>query len=140
LDRFLGDLPRDFTYAVAIRNSRWVTPGFAELCRKHGVSLVLVDQAWMPHGDEVENRFDPVTSGLSYIRLLGDREVIEQITTTWGEEVLDRGDSLSRWAKFLTRMLEREVPTVVYVNNHYAGHAPATLERLRKEFLKAAGM
>jgi uncharacterized protein YecE (DUF72 family) len=138
LDRFMEALPRDgFTYAVEIRNPKWIGPVFADLCRKHRVTMVLVDQAWMQHADEVEELFDPVTTPeLCYIRLLGDREVIEQITTTWEREVLDRGDRLSRWAAFLTRMLEREVPTLVYVNNHYAGHAPATLERLRARFME----
>lgn len=140
LDRFLDDLPgEDFSYAVEIRNPRWVSPVFADLCRKHRVTMVLVDQARMQHADELEKRFEPVTTpDLCYIRLLGDREVIEQITTTWEKEVLDRGDRLSRWAAFLLRMLEREVPTLVYVNNHYAGHAPATLERLRSQFLQLA--
>ena len=102
--------------------------------------MVLVDQAWMPHADEVESQFDPVTDpGLCYIRLLGDREIIEQVTTTWGKEVIDQSPRLTRWAAFLMRMLERKVPTLVYVNNHYAGHAPATLERLKKLFEEAAG-
>lgn len=140
LDRFLEDLPREgFSYAIEIRNPGWMGQEFADLCRKHRVTMVLVDQAWMQHADDLEKRFDPVTTpDLCYIRLLGDREVIEQITTTWEKEVLDRGDRLSRWAAFLLRMLEREVPTLVYVNNHYAGHAPATLERLRTQFRELA--
>lgn len=139
LDRFLGSLPGDgLSYAVEIRNREWLNRSFADLCRSHGVSLVLTDQAWMPHGDEVERRFDPVTrSALCYIRLLGDRTVIEQITSKWDREVIDRGESLARWARLLVRLAEREIPTVVYVNNHYAGHAPATLERLRGLFEEA---
>jgi len=139
LDRFLGDLPSRFTYAVEVRNPEWIGQPFADLCRKHEASMVLVDQAWMPHGDEVARRLDPVTGRLCYVRLLGDRQEIERITRTWGKEVIDRGDRLRRWAGFLAGMLEREVPTVVYVNNHYAGHAPATAVRLRRLFEEAAG-
>lgn len=138
LDRFLGDLPSGFTYAVEVRNPDWIGKPFADLCRKHEASLVLVDQAWMPHGDEVAGRLDPVTGRVCYVRLLGDRQEIERITRTWGAEVIDRGDRLRRWAGFLADMLKREVPTVVYVNNHYAGHAPATAMRLRELFLEAA--
>lgn len=137
LDTFLADLPTEFKYAVEIRNPKWVGSDLAVLCRKHEVSLVLVDQAWMPHGDEVERRFDPVTAQPCYVRLLGDREVIEQITTRWDREVIDQSPRLARWAAFLIRMLERKVPTLVYANNHYAGHAPATLERLRGLFRDA---
>ena len=135
LDRFLGDLPGGFTYAVEIRNPEWVTETFADLCRKHRVAMALVDQGWMPHADEVEKRFDPITADLCYVRLLGDHQEIEKITTTWEKEVIDRGHRLDRWADFLLRVWERQVPVVVYVNNHYAGHAPATLEKLRSRFL-----
>lgn len=138
LDRFLGDLPFGFSYAVEVRNREWIGKPFADLCRKHEASLVLVDQAWMPHGDEVANRLDPVTGKVCYVRLLGDRQEIERITKVWGKEVIDRGDRLRRWAAFLVGLFEREVPAVVYVNNHYAGHAPATTARLRELFLEAA--
>ncbi len=140
LDRFLADLPGDRTYAVEIRNPAWVTPAFADLCREHDAALVTVDRAWMPHADELEKTMDPVTGGLAYVRLLGDRQEIEKLTRTWEKEVVDRSGRLRRWAGFLARMLEREVPTVVYVNNHYAGHAPATVERLIELFRgEAAG-
>jgi uncharacterized protein YecE (DUF72 family) len=134
LDQFLGDLPGDFDYAVEVRNRQWLSPELAYLLRSHRVSLVLVDQAWMPHADEVLDRFDPVTGPLCYVRLLGDRKEIEAITDTWGEEVIDRRERLDRWVGVLHRMVERQVPTLVYVNNHYAGHAPATVRRLQESF------
>lgn len=137
LDTFLGDLPGEFDYAVEVRNRQWFTPELAYLLRSHKVAMVLVDQAWMPHADEVLDRFDPVTGSFSYIRLLGDRKEIEAITDTWGEEVIDRRERLRRWATVLNRMVERQVPTLVYVNNHYAGHAPATVRRLREYYAEA---
>ena len=137
LDQFLGDLPREFEYAVEVRNRQWVSPELAYLLRSHNVSMVLVDQGWMPHGDEVLERFDPVTGPHCYVRLLGDRKEIEAITETWGEEVIDRRNRMQRWVNVLQRMVERQVPTLVYVNNHYAGHAPATVRRLQEYF--AAG-
>lgn len=135
LDKFLTDLPKEFRYAVEIRNRGWLTGEFAEMLRRHDVSLVLVDQAWMPHADEVEKKFDPVTSNPAYIRLLGDRKEIEAITTSWDKEVIDRGDRLERWAEVVARLVEREVETLIYINNHYAGFAPATAERLHDMIL-----
>jgi len=136
LDRFLGDLPGDLRYAVEVRNRGWLHPELAELCRHHRAALVLVDRAHMPHADEIA--FDPITTDFTYIRLLGDHHGIERLTKTWDREVIDRGERLDRWAAVLTRLLEREIPAFVYVNNHYAGHAPATLERLRRAFADAA--
>jgi uncharacterized protein YecE (DUF72 family) len=134
LDRFLEDLPTDFRYAVEIRNRAWLKPEFAELCRRHNVSLTLVDHAWMPHADELAETLDPVTSDFVYIRLLGNRKEIEAITRTWEREVIDRADRLERWARVLSGFAARGIPTLVYVNNHYAGHAPTTLRRLREMY------
>ena len=139
LDRFLADLPKEgFTFGVEVRNKAWVSPALRGVLAEHGAILVLVDQAWMPMGDEVERRFDPVTGSLAYVRLLGDRKAIEARTTTWEKEVLDPGERLGRWAALLVRLMDRGVKSLVYVNNHYAGHAPPTVRRLRDAFLEAA--
>lgn len=136
LDRFLDDLPGGFRYGVEIRNRNWLTKSFIDVLKRHYVALVLVDQAWMPHGDEVAGKFDIVTSDFAYIRLLGDRKEIEAITKTWDKEVIDRQDRLQRWAELIARLVEREVETLIYVNNHYAGYAPATADRLHDIILQ----
>ncbi len=130
LDRFLADLPRNFRYAVEIRNRRWLTPQFADMLRRHDVALVLVDHAWMPHGEEVMEMFDPVTTDFAYLRLLGDRKGIEEITTTWDREVIDHRESMIRWVDLVARFAERDIESLIYINNHYAGHAPTTADRL----------
>ena len=130
LDHFLTELPPDFEYAVEIRNRTWLGPDLAHLLRRHRTTMVLVDQAWMPHADEVEQMFDPITGPRLYVRLLGDRKEIEAITKTWDTEVIDRRERLRRWASFLTRTVRQGNSTLVYVNNHYAGHAPTTVQRL----------
>lgn len=134
LDKFLSDLPDGFRYGVEIRNPNWLKPDFVEICRKHEAALVMVDQAWMPHGDQLKKSFDPITSDFSYIRLLGDRQKIEEITKTWEKEVIDREDSLERWSAFLLELAADKIPTFVYINNHFAGHAPTTLRRLQEMF------
>ena len=136
LNDFLGDLPRDgYRYAVEIRNKAWLTKAYRDLLARHDVALTLVDQGWMPHGDEVEQKIDPVTSEDVYIRLLGDRKAIEQVTKTWDREVVDHGPSLARWSSLLVRMMDRDVKRVlVFVNNHFAGHGPATVRRLKAMF------
>jgi uncharacterized protein YecE (DUF72 family) len=134
LDRFLADLPGGFAYGVEVRNKAWVGRPLRDLLAARRAAMVLVDQAWMPHGDEVEARMDPVTGDFAYVRLLGDRKEIEAITKTFDREVVDRGDRLARWADLLVRFARRGVRTLVYVNNHYAGHAPTTTRRLKALF------
>jgi uncharacterized protein YecE (DUF72 family) len=135
LDIFLRDLPRDgdrgrMRFAVEVRNKAWVGRPLRDVLAKRDVSLVLVDQAWMPHGDEVAKKMDPVTADPVYIRLLGDRKEIERLTKTWDKEVVDHGERLGRWADVLVRFMTQGVRVLVYVNNHYAGHGPATVRRL----------
>jgi len=132
LDLFMGDLPPDFRYGIEIRNRNWISPELTALCRRHNSALVLVDQAWMPHPDELEAGLDPVTTDFVYIRLLGDRKEIEAVTQSWNREVVNRQDRLMRWADYLRALRDRGLPVLVYVNNHYAGHAPTTVERLRR--------
>jgi uncharacterized protein YecE (DUF72 family) len=133
LDKFLGDLPReDLSFAVEVRNKGWLKKDYFDLLRKHRVTPALVDQAWMPHGDEVLAKHEVFTDVGCYIRLLGDRKRIEKLTTTWGQEVLDQEGPMERWAQVIVDLMARGVRTLVYVNNHYAGHAPTTVRRLRE--------
>jgi uncharacterized protein YecE (DUF72 family) len=130
LDLYLSSLPPDFRYAVEIRNRNWIGADLLEILRRHSAAFVLVDQGWMPHGDELPKRLDPLTSDFTYIRLLGDRKEIEAVTETWEKEVIDRSDRLRRWAKLIRDLSPRVPETFAYANNHYAGHGPATVRRL----------
>ncbi len=128
LAAFLKCLPRDKMFAVEIRNKAWLTPQFADLLREHNVALVLQDQSWMPGYGELEAKFDPITADWTYIRWLGDRKGIEQLTTTWEKTVIDRSDALRNWVDVCFKVQKRGVTIFAYANNHYSGFAPATLE------------
>ncbi|MEN8149292.1 MAG: DUF72 domain-containing protein [Planctomycetota bacterium] len=130
LDTFLAAQPGDFRYAVEIRNKWWIKADFLEILRRHSAAMVLVDQAWMPHADELPKRLDPVTTDFAYVRLLGDRKEIEAITKTWEREVIDRTEKLVRWAKVIRELRERLPETFAFANNHYAGHGPSTVRKL----------
>lgn len=108
LDHFLADLPtKEIRFAVEIRNKAWLTEEYAALVRGHGCAVALVDHAWMPHGDEVAKRIDPLVNGFGYVRLVGDRYKIEEITESWDKEVLDQSESMTRWAKLLSELEEK---------------------------------
>ncbi len=138
LESFLADLPRELDIGVEIRNRDWLDASFAAHCRRAGAALVLVDRVGMPHGDDVAQRFDPLTGRCAYVRLLGDRARIERITTRWEREVIDHRASLERWAALLLRLAARDTTVFVYANNHYAGHAPTTIRRLQALVTAAA--
>ncbi|MGA8035844.1 MAG: DUF72 domain-containing protein [Candidatus Acidiferrales bacterium] len=128
LHTFLKSLPRERMFALEIRNKNWLTPQFADLLREHKIALVLQDQSWMPGYDELESQFDPITADWTYVRWLGDRKGIEQITTTWEKTVIDRTDSLRNWVDVCFKIQKRGATIFGYANNHYSGFAPATLK------------
>jgi uncharacterized protein YecE (DUF72 family) len=122
---FLKKLPKDHRFRVEIRNKNWLVPEFADALREHGVALVLQDLSWMPLPSEYG--CDPVTADWTYIRWLGDRKAIEEITKTWDRVVVDRTAQLTSWVDFCYQTTKRGVTIFAYANNHYAGHSPATV-------------
>jgi uncharacterized protein YecE (DUF72 family) len=139
LDDFLGVLDPFLNYwpqaqvplAVEVRNPRWVGPKLVEVLRDHNTALTLTDQTWMPRPSEVVKSVDPVTGPFGLVRLLGDRESIEKVTTTWDKTVIDRSNDLAETAGVIQTMAER-VPVTVFVSNHYSGHSPSTAKDLRR--------
>jgi len=132
LDRlipFLTNLPEGHKFAVEIRNPDWLDAQFASVLRDFRVALVLQDQGWMPRPPELS--FDPITTDWTYIRWLGDRKGIERITKTWDKVVVDRTSEMSDWVDVCYETVRRGVKVFGYANNHYAGHAPATIQQFR---------
>jgi uncharacterized protein YecE (DUF72 family) len=132
LAAFLDDLPKSHRYVVEIRNKEWLTAEFLEVLRECGVALALIDQSWMPvwmnDAEEWRRRgLDLVTTDFSYIRWLGDRKGIEEITKSWDKTVVDRLADLQKWVEACVVIRRRGTEIYAYANNHYAGHGPATL-------------
>ena len=128
---FLKKLPSGQKYAVEIRNPEWLDQEFADLLRSFGVALVLPDLPYMPKPHELAKRFDPITADWTYIRWLGDRKGIEQLTMTWDKTIVDRSQELSSWVDFCYQIRKRGVLVYAYANNHYAGNGPATIKQFR---------
>jgi uncharacterized protein YecE (DUF72 family) len=127
LEPFLEKLPKGYRFAVEIRNKQWLTAEFFDLLRAHKVAYALIDQSWMPRASEIFEKVDPLTADFTYIRLLGDRKGIELKTKVWDKVIVDRSKELRSWVDVCERTTHRGVQTFVYVNNHYAGFAPATV-------------
>jgi uncharacterized protein YecE (DUF72 family) len=133
---FLKKLPAGYKFAVEIRNKNWLVPKFVDALRERGVALTLIDQSWMPRPAEWFARFDPITADFTYIRWLGDRKGIEEMTKTWDKTVVDRKADLQEWIQYCYEIKKRGVTIYAYANNHYAGHAPATVEQFLKMWEK----
>jgi uncharacterized protein YecE (DUF72 family) len=120
-------------YAIEIRNKAWLDQKFADILREYNIAFVLQDQGWMPRPHQL--KFDYITADFAYVRLLGDRKGIEKQTKAWDKVIVDRSRELRSWVDTCQQIVKRGAPTFVYINNHYAGHAPATVA----EFLRLWG-
>jgi len=130
---FLKKLPQGYQFALEIRNKNWMVPKFLDALRERNVALALIDQSWVPRPWEFKGQIDLLTSGdLTYVRLLGDRKAIELVTKTWDRVIVDREREMKSWVDYLQPMKYRGKTILVYVNNHYAGFAPATAEQFLK--------
>jgi uncharacterized protein YecE (DUF72 family) len=131
LDLFLGECwPKDIPVAVEIRNKAWLSQAFADCLRKHQAVWVLSDQKWMPTPLVLAQSMDVLTGPFAYIRLLGDREVVDSRTKTLDRIVVDRSAEIESDAKAI-RLLSIRVPVVTFVNNHFAGYAHETIRQLQ---------
>jgi uncharacterized protein YecE (DUF72 family) len=128
LKLFLKKLPNDHRFAVEIRNRNWLDARFADMLREHNVALALTDQSWMPRPWEMPNEFDLITSDFAYVRWLGDRKGIEEVTKTWDKTIIDRREDLTNWVEVFRQFVSRNLKVFAYANNHYAGHGPATVK------------
>lgn len=130
---FLGKLPKAFagSFVVEVRNKGWIDETFLSAFREHKVALALTDTNWIPRPWEMKKPLDLVTSDFLYVRWLGHRKEIEEITTTWDHVVVDRTEDLKTWVTFLQSMvLDKRLRKIfAFANNHYQGFGPATVQQ-----------
>ena len=132
LEPFLESLPSGRAFALEVRNKGWVGDALLSALRRHRVAFALIDLPWMPMVDVLIRKHDVVTSDFVYARWLGDRKGIEMKTDRWDKVIVDRTPEMERWVPALASILERNIDVYGYFNNHYAGHAPGSIELLRE--------
>ena len=132
---FLEKLPKQPRFALEIRNKFWLAPPLVDLLHKHRIALALIDHPWMPSPRDYCVRPELITTDFTYIRWLGDRHAIEELTKLWDKTIVDRSADLEEWVKACRNFWNQKIRVFAFANNHYAGHAPATL-RLFQQLMK----
>lgn len=130
VDRFLKELPTDMRFAVEFRHSSWETEATGELLRAHRCCWVTGDYGLDPYP------IHPTTDFL-YLRFIGIHEQFGK----HDRERIDMTDRLAWWQEQVEALAEPRAnlsvraPTIrrvfAMMNNDYAGHSPATANRLR---------
>jgi uncharacterized protein YecE (DUF72 family) len=130
LKPFLKKLPKDYKFALEIRNKTWLTEEFLDVLRERGIAFTLIDQSWVPRPWELKEKLDLITADFTYVRWLGDRKGIEAETKTWDKTIIDRNPEMKNWVEILKKFVhdKRVLKIFAFANNHYAGHGPATVK------------
>jgi uncharacterized protein YecE (DUF72 family) len=123
---FLKTLPKDFKFALEIRNKNWISWDFLERLREHSVAFVVVAQAWMPSIDVLARALDLLSADFFYARFIGDREEIK--TPQRNNPTEENRRALIVWAEELKKIADKGTRTYVFFSNHYAGFAPGSVK------------
>jgi uncharacterized protein YecE (DUF72 family) len=126
LDRYAGQMP----LAIELRDRSWHTEGTARVLAEHNVTWVSVDLHDVPDLGLADH---DTSTRLGYLRLIGRHDGASKTHI-----IRPQDDARQFWVRHVAAMAERGVQHVfVIVNNHYEGHAPATLRNLKQELITA---
>lgn len=139
LAALMEHLPEDLRFTVEIRNDRWIAPPLLDLLRSRGIALAFVDYYTMPGMARVAGRPESATADFAYVRFLGNHKEMDAIVERkaaaggrrWDALVQDRTAEINAWLPALRALAARVQRTYVFFNNHYAGHAPASIDLFR---------
>jgi uncharacterized protein YecE (DUF72 family) len=134
LDAFLKTSKSSCPLVVETRNPKWLGKDLLDFLGAHQLILALQDQQWMPRPKQLWDRWGAAlkTGRDVYIRMLGERENIEKLTSTWDKIVVDRSPQIAEWLPIVQKFLEQEQEVSMYFNNHFEGHAPESIEKLKR--------
>lgn len=121
LRAFLPLLPGDLRFAVEFRNTSWDHPDTFALLREARVAWCTTHWQGLPPVVEL-------TTDFVYFRLVGFHDEFTRLD----EVQHDRTAELEHWATIIRDLAPQVNRIYVYINNHYEGHSPSTLNRLKR--------
>jgi len=134
LDTFLAALPKEFRYAVEIRNAGLLGSSYREVLNRHGVAHVYNHWSYMPPLAEQHKRMGTFTAPFAVLRLLTPLKMsYEQAkkraapyTGIVGELPAMRHETV----ELLKEVVAEGRKAYVLVNNRAEGNAPLTIQAL----------
>jgi uncharacterized protein YecE (DUF72 family) len=134
LDPFLAALPRDFRYAVEIRNPEFLAPEYFACLRSHGVAHVFSAWTRMPEIGMQTHLRDAHTADFTVTRALlrRGRPYEEAVAKFTPYQHVQEPNPETRDALrlLIAHARERHQPSYIFVNNRLEGNAPETIEAI----------
>lgn len=116
---------------IECRNANYLTREYFTLLRDLGIAHVFSEKQYLPHVYELYSRFGDLISDRVALRLLGgDRREIEEKTKGNWNEIVEPKEDLGEVADMIRSLAKGGRLVKVYLNNHYEGSAPKSIERL----------
>jgi uncharacterized protein YecE (DUF72 family) len=139
LDGFFGHLPKDFSYAVEIRNAGLIGPEYRQVLETHGVAHVYNHWSYMPSLAEQHHKMERFTAPFTVLRLLtplrlsyeAAKKRAEPYTKIVGELPVMRRDTV----ELVRKAVEQGRKAYVLVNNRSEGNAPVTIQALSDQLI-----
>jgi uncharacterized protein YecE (DUF72 family) len=125
--QLLPKLPRDIRFAIEFRQRGWIHDGVLALLAEHNVALTLTDGRWIQR-KQMLALAARATADFAYVRWMGpDQSIVD-----YSRLQVDRGRELEAWMQVLSPIAESGREVFGYVNNHFAGHSPASARELQR--------
>ena len=105
---FLKKLPAGRKFAIETRNKNWLDARFADVLREYNVALTLTETSFVPRPWEMKQKIDLATTDWTYVRWLGDRKQIEELTETWDKTIIDRTSDLKNWVEIFREFVAKK--------------------------------
>lgn len=143
LDRFLAPLPREWQFAVELRDPRLLTAEYARVLERHRAGHVYNAWSAMPTPGAQAQTLDPARLAFVVVRLLLK-------PGTWYEDARDAFKPFNRLVEpdagmrdevtdIVVRAVARAQPAWLLVNNKAEGSAPLTIRALAERIAADTG-
>ena len=136
LDKFLGQLPKGWTYGVEIRNRNWLKPEYFECLARHQVTHVFNSWEAMPSvGEQMAltgSQTNPSLVGARFLLKPG-RRYEEAVKTFQPYDQTKEANAEARQAGsalIADGVKAKGRKTFIYVNNRLEGNALSTIEAM----------
>ena len=136
LDTFFSQLPKDFGYAVEIRNAGLLGPDYRKVLEHHGVAHVYNHWSYMPPlRDQHQRMEERLTAPFTIFRLLTPLKMSYEAAKKRAESYTKIVEELPEMRLDTVDLVKKAVrekrKAYVLVNNRSEGNAPLTIQALR---------
>jgi len=134
LDTFFGQLPKDFQYAVEIRNAGLLCPDYRKVLETHGVGHVYNHWSYMPSLAEQHKAMETFTAPFTVLRLLTPLNISYEAAKKRAEPYTKIVGELPEMRRDTVELVRKGIAenrrAYVLVNNRSEGNAPLTVQGL----------